>query len=173
MRVDLYIDIFFVSKMAFLFVKSGRVNFVSVKALKSKSLNHLIPELRSVINTYSKRGMVVINVHGDNEFDSDRVRDAIRPANLHICAPEEHVGIAERGIRTVKERSRSMIHSLNYRRYPRTMVRSLVEYMGYLLNRFPSKNGVSDDESPAEIDLGVSKIDISAKHIPWSSYAQA
>ena len=120
-----------------------------------------------MIDLYGKRGMVVINVHGDGEFDSDKVRNMIRPANLHICAPEEHVGIAERGIRTVKERTRTMIQSLEYRRYPRVMVRSLVEYMGYLLNRFPSSNGVSDDESPAEIVLGVAKIDIGAKHIQW------
>ena len=77
MCIDLYIDIFFVSKMAFLFAKSGRVNFVSVKALKSKSFTHLLPELRSVIDLYGKRGMTVINVHGDGEFDSDRVRDMI------------------------------------------------------------------------------------------------
>ena len=52
-------------------------------------------------------------------------------------------------------------------------MKSLVKYMGFLLNRFPSSNGVSEDESPAEIVLGVAKIDIGAKHIPWRVYAQA
>ena len=159
--------------MAFLFVKSGRVNFVSVKFLKSKQFRHLLPELRSVIEMYGRRGMTVISVNGDGEFDSNKVRDFVQPAILHICAPEKHVGIAERGIRTVKERARTMVHSLEFRRYPRVMVKSLVEYMGFLLNRIPSENGVSRDDSPAEIVLGINKMDIGTKYIPWGAYAQA
>ena len=45
-------------------------------------------------------------VCGDGEFDMDDLRASIRPALLEIYDRDEHDGVIERSIRTVKERCR-------------------------------------------------------------------
>jgi hypothetical protein len=117
--------------------------------------------------------MIVVHVHGDGEFDKERIRDSVKPSQLKIRAPEEHCGVAERGIRTVKERTRCTVHSLPYDQYPRVMVRGLIERIAFMLNLFPSDHGVSTTLSPAEIVDGRGKFDFSKKHLPYGSYVQA
>ena len=57
-----------------------------------------------MINTYKTRGFSITDVHGDNEFYMEDLRDSIKLATLHIYGAEEHVGSIERAVRTVKDR---------------------------------------------------------------------
>ena len=81
-RIDLYVDIFFTAGQAFLLTKSGCINFYTVDALKSQKMEDIIVALQRVMNMYDKRGLMIITVHGDNQFDSEALADALRPANV-------------------------------------------------------------------------------------------
>ena len=59
--------------------------------------------------------MLVAHVHGDGDFDRESLRLAVKPAILHIHAPNEHVGVAENIIKIVKECVRAQVYSLPYR----------------------------------------------------------
>ena len=37
--------------------------------------------------------MLVAHVHGDGEYDREDIRSAVKPAILHVHAPNEHDGI--------------------------------------------------------------------------------
>ena len=104
-RVDLYVDLFFVGGQVFLLTKSGRINYYSIHALKSKSLTYIKEAILRDLNLYDRRGIIIITIHGDNEFNADSLKNAIQPATLEIYVRNEHVGPAERGIRTIKERT--------------------------------------------------------------------
>eukprot|EP00957_Ditylum_brightwellii_P089802 6839380-Ditylum_brightwellii.AAC.1 len=78
--------------------------------------------------------MLIAHVHGDGDFDRESLRLAVKPAILHIHAPNEHVGVAKNSIKTVKEHVQAQVHSLPYRPYPRVMVRGVVKRVGMMLN---------------------------------------
>ena len=113
-RIDLYVDLFFVGGQTFLLTKSGQINYFSIHALKSKAMSQIIEAIIRDLNLYEKRDLVFITIHGDNKFDSEVLKDAIQPEALEVYAQNEHVGPAEHGIRTIKERTRCTIHGLPY-----------------------------------------------------------
>ena len=92
---------------------------------------------------------------------------------LNTTAAKEHVGTAERAIRTVKERSRAVRHTLPFKRLPLIMLIEMVYFCVLWLNAFPAKRGVSDAISPQEIMSG-HKLDYN-KHckLPFGAYMQA
>ena len=170
-QVNIYIDIFYVNRIPFFHTKSGKVNFITSQALSGRSAKQIIDGYESIRKVYEDRGFIISDVHGDNEFNINKLKEIVSPATLNICAREEHVPIIERSIRTVKERSRSSCHSLPYRRYPKIMTISLVESMTKWLNTFPTSNGISSTMSPAAIVLGRHQPDMGRKRIGFGSYA--
>ena len=89
------------------------------------------------------------------------MREVVGSKILHIYAREEHVGVVERQIRSLKERLCSVIHGLPYKRYPKLMFISMVAHVVEMMNRFPKNNGLSSNMSPSEIIEGVDKLDFS------------
>ena len=77
---------------------------------------------------------------------------------MHIYARLEHVGIIERPVRYIKERCRSTVHGLPYKRMTILMVRSLVEGVVGMINAFPSKQGNSNTLSPSTIEGGQAQV---------------
>jgi hypothetical protein len=61
----------------------------------------------------------------------------LAPIHVNIVAADGHVGEVERSVRTIKERFRSYVHGLPFRRLPTLLVRSLVEEVIRCLNQFP------------------------------------
>jgi len=66
-------------------------------------------------------------------------------------AANDHVGEVKRSIRTMKERARTTIHGLPFKRFPKVMIQALVYHAAKRLNQFPAKNGISDTFSPLTI----------------------
>ena len=95
-------------------MKSKNINYVSIEKLGNRKSETIASRLHSICNMYTKIGFVITDAYGDNEFDSDKYRDVVAPARLHICSKGEHVPIIERSIRTVKERARAVIQGLPY-----------------------------------------------------------
>ena len=110
-------------------------------------------------------------MHGDGEFNIDDLKDQISPTEAVIYGRNEHVAVAERSIRTIKERCRITCRAAPYVKYTAVMIQHLVESRVSWLNRFPSKNGVCKHMSPATIVLGHEKPDMTVKRIPFGGYA--
>jgi hypothetical protein len=123
-----------------------------------------------VIKTYTSRGFNVMNLHGDHEFEC--VRPDLLPIHVDIVSPDSHVGEVERSIRTIKERLRSCVHGLPFKRLPKLLVEHLVAHALHCLNHFPWPNGISDTMSPASIVTGVSPLDYNKLSLEFGSYVQ-
>ena len=127
--------------------------------------------MESIINKYHSRSFKLTDFHGDSEFDKQKLKDFLEPGILHTYAREEHVGIIERSVRSIKERCRSTVHGVPYKRMTILMVRSLVEGVVGMMNAFPSKQGISNTLSPSTIVEGKAKLDLARKMITFGSYA--
>ena len=66
----------------------------------------------------------------------------------------EHVGVIERGNRTLKDHCQSTVHGLPYEVLPKLMVKKLVSTGCYWINSFPGVNGILETMSPAMIVEG-------------------
>jgi hypothetical protein len=87
-------------------------------------------------------------------------------------AADSHVGEVERSIRTIKERSRSTVHGLPYKRLPRLMVNELVKHSVTCLNQIPADDGVSDTLSPNTIMTGKPNPDYNYMTLEFGMYVQ-
>jgi len=111
-----------------------------------------------------------VDIHGDNEFQC--IKEDMRPINMNITAPDGHVGEVERSIRTIKDRARSTVHGLPFKRLPRLFIRELVSHVIKSLNIFPYTNGISDSLSPSTIVTGQPPPDFNTLRIEFGTYAQ-
>jgi Reverse transcriptase (RNA-dependent DNA polymerase)/Zinc knuckle len=168
--ITLCVDIFYVQKLMFLTTISRKVRFRTVTPIADRSKKTILKELGDIIRIYSVRGFTVTNIHGDNEFEC--VRYDILPCALNIVTADDHVGEIERSIRTIKERVRTLIHGLPFRRLPRLMVREMVFAAVKLLNQFPVSGGISDTMSPYTIMTGRPSIDFNALKLEFGLYVQ-
>ena len=171
--IQIHVDFFFVNRMPFLHTKSDKLNFLTVERMKNRTKAAIIGSITDAINIYKLRGFQVSFMHGDGEFDVADLKTAILPTEAVIYGKNEHVPVVERSIRTIKERCRATCRAAPYTRYTSLMTQHLVESRVSWLNRFPSKNGVSDTMSPASIVLGHGKPDMKIKRIPFGGYAVA
>ena len=121
-QVQLYVDFLFVNRIPFIYTISDKLKYRTIHMCKGRSFAVIKHTLDKVVNKYNKRGFEITAYHGDNEFDIEALHDHVEPAELHIYATNEHVGMAERGIRTTKERARCVCYSAPYRRYPKLMI---------------------------------------------------
>ena len=169
--VKLHVDFFYINGLPILHTKSENINFLTVQTGKTRTTSSIVYGLKKVINLYQKRGFHVKSIFADNEFDIESMRNELLPIVMHIFAADEHCPIAERSIRTVKDRTRSVCHSLPYKRYTRLMVYALVELVIYWLNSFPSKGSVSETLSPANLVTGRAAPDFNKGYIQFGAYA--
>ena len=169
-NVTLCVDFFFVQGLGFLHTISRGIGFRTVVPVADRSYKTILKEVTRVINIYQTRGLNVLDVHADSEFAC--LREALRPISMNIVTADSHVGEVERSIRTIKERLRSCVHGLPYKRLPKVMIRHLVSDTVRCLNQFPWRNGVSETLSPATIVLGVCTPDYTAMRIEFGAYVQ-
>ena len=91
---------------------------------------------------------------------------------LNTVSNDEHVPEAERYIRTVKGRTRSIYNTVPFKKMPARMIIELVYYCIFCWNAFPPKGGISKTTSPRELITGM-KIDYE-KHcqLEFGEYVQ-
>ena len=112
--------------------------------LENRKKEKIIRILRKILKIHSSRGFIISDIFGDNEFDVDDIKSSILPATMHICSADEHVPKIERPIRTIKERGRTIYHSLPFTSFPKIMTKSLTRVITQWMNALPSTGGVSD-----------------------------
>ena len=143
---------FFIQGMAFLHSISCKLGFRTVTQVPTRSKSTILRETRSIIRLYQARGLHICDIHADNEFEC--IRADVLPIDMHIVPADSHVGEIERSIRTLKERVRSTVHGLLFKRLPKLMVKELTKHAVQCLNRFPWKNRISQEMSPNSIVTG-------------------
>ena len=72
--VSISVDFFFVNGHAFLTSKSRKLNFITAKYHKTRSMKEIITTLNEIRQLYDTRGFRVENIHGDNEFNKESIK---------------------------------------------------------------------------------------------------
>ena len=81
------------------------------------------------------------------------------PCTLHTQAAGEHKPTSEQNIRTLKDRTRSTVHSLPYRKIPMMIIDSILGQAQCIINDFPSKTIISTTMSERDIIEGRPNLD--------------
>ena len=104
---------------------------------------------------YLLRGLRIVVIRGGQEFASisELVVGLPTMPRLDWAAASQHCGLIERNIRFIKEKVRSLRHSLPYERVPAIMIVWMVLHVVKFINGFPRKGGVKL-YSPGEIMTG-------------------
>ena len=92
---------------------------------------------------------------------------------MDIVPADSHVGEIERSDRTLKERTRSCVHGLPFKRLPKLMVTHIVKDAVRCLNQFPWSNGISEDTmGPDTLLTGSPPPDFNRMRLKFGSYVQ-
>ena len=154
-NVHIYADYMYVHGMPFLTTISSDFKFQTVEPLMNKqkaNQDDMVQGINRVIDLYHGRGLKVVQIATDNEFES--IRDHIRPIILNVVTADEHVSEIERSIRVIKERVRCQIHSLPYVHYPKNMVAGLVISTVKLFNNEVGACKLSEKYAPHTLITG-------------------
>ena len=125
-NVTLCVDFFYVNGIPLLHTISRSFKFRTVEEMDNRNKETMISSIMHTVKLYKSRGLIVENIHADNEFEC--CRSELRPIILSIAGAGMHVGEVERSIRTIKERVRCSIHDLPFRNYPRVLVTGCITY---------------------------------------------
>jgi hypothetical protein len=146
-------DIMYVNKLPFFVTISRHIKFSTAEFLSNQKTPTIVIAIKHLHQMYAKRGFQVTTLLMDGQFNKDNLDGEIAAfgITLNVVAADEHVPEVERHIRTIKERSRSVINMVPFERYPARMIIELIYYCGFWLNSFPAVGGISDILSPRAI----------------------
>jgi hypothetical protein len=162
--VTLCMDIFYVKGHPFFHTISRKVQFRTVAPVLNRNKATLLREIKPVLAMYKSRGFNISDLHADMEFEC--IRNDVLPSRLNVTAANK------RSIRTMKERARTTIHGLPFKRLPKLMIQAVVYHAAKGLNQFPAKNGISDTLSPLTIMTGRANPDYNDLKLDFGSYLQ-
>jgi hypothetical protein len=93
---------------------------------------------------YLLHGFCIVVIKGDHEFESisDLAVGLPTKPSLDWAAASQHYGLIEQNIWFLKEKIRSLRHSLPFERVPAIMVVRMVMHIVKFVNGFPRKGGV-------------------------------
>jgi len=168
--VTLTIDFVYVNKIPFLTTISRNIGWRTIAPVPNQQKGTILKELNRLIVIYKNRGLPINSIHGDNEFAC--IRDDIGSIHLDIAAPNTHVPEIERSNRTIKERARTLVHGLPYKRLTILFVQHLMMHVVHYLNIFPWKYGLSTELSQETIMTGSPAHDYNKLKIEFGSYVQ-
>ena len=135
--VELSGDIMFINKIPFFISISHKIKFGTAEALKNRKSETILKAIKHIHSIYKRRGFNITNINLDGEFTS--LKDDLLSLNitLNAAANDEHVPVAERYIRTIKDGFRSAYNMLPFRKVPNLMITELVYSTVFWKNSFP------------------------------------
>jgi hypothetical protein len=181
-KIILAIDLMYFTGLTFLITVCRDIRFVTATMISDRKKNTILGALKTIINLYKGQGHKIDTmefnaaeeeVHtilADNEFQV--LRDDIEELGiqLNVVAKDEHVPEVERQNRVIKERARAIIQTLPYRKLPKKMRVSIIQYVVYWMNNLPKEEQA---ESPREIIFNTPKLDFKTVcKLPFGAYVQ-
>jgi hypothetical protein len=103
-RVVLCVDVMKVNKMPFLVTMRRAIKFGTAAWLKNAKSDTILANITDVRNVYIKRGFLLEIMEADGQFEPLHGALEALGVTLNKYSQEEHVPVAERRIRTLKER---------------------------------------------------------------------
>ena len=140
--------------------------------MKNKSVPEVLEKIKLEMRKYSDRVLKVVGVHIDNSFNTETFKQSLEGAIFVPYATNEHVAIADREIRTLKERVRSILVSLPYKRITNMMLDILVVGSIKLKNRLPKHTDLTKTILPAAIVEGKGKLNFIKKRVRFGAYCE-
>jgi len=119
---------------------------------------------------YKTRSSNISDLHADMEFEC--IQNDVLPSRVNVTAGADHVGEVKQSIRTMKERARTTIHGLPFKRLPKVTIQALDYHATKGLNQFPAKNSISDTLSPLTIMTGRANPNCNDLKLEFGSYVQ-
>ena len=173
-QVTLCIDYFFIDGLTFFITVSRNIHFITVENVMERTiLTHYLPALKNVHAIDKARGFVIDTINADEEFQSLKT-PLLEKFNIfmNISTTNEHVPEIERMIRVVKERIRSTVHGVPFKRFPIMMKIDIVKKETAWINMFPHRDGVSHHLSPRNIVTGL-EVDFKTHcRVPFGAYCE-
>ena len=173
---DVYLtaDLFFVNKTPFFLTYSRNICFTTVTHMPNRKLESIAQAYQAIHSLYANRGFRITTLSVDNEFAPLQGLLQALPdgPRVNVCSANEHVPEIERRIRVVKERVRSLRHTLPFSHLPELMLIHMVLHCVRMLNYFPPKGSISSNISPRTLLTGDTlsfKKDFS---VPFGAYCQ-
>jgi len=114
--IILDIDMFWVNGLCFLKTSSTQIKYQTAQFLLNTKAETLMACLLTACAAYRQRGFVIRQVNADGQFAPllDKALEAHIP--LNTTAEDEHAKVVKTSIPTVKERVRSKINTLPFKR---------------------------------------------------------
>ena len=95
-KVTLCVDFFYVNGIPLLHTISRSFKFRTVEEVNDRNKRTMLNGIMKAVQLYKIRGLKVVNIHTDNEFEC--CRDELNPIILDIAGAGMHVGEVERSI---------------------------------------------------------------------------
>ena len=143
-NVELAIDVFFINKHIFFITFSTKICFTTITHLTSHNKKMIWEALHFTYKMYLLRGFRIIVIKGDQEFASISSQVVTLPTTPSVDweSAVQHYGFIKRNIRFVKEKVRSLRHSLPFVHVPAIMVIQMVLNIVKFVNGFPQQGGL-------------------------------
>ena len=133
--LDISADLFFVNGLAFLVTRSRRLRFITVEVLADQLSQTMTAAMAQAVNLYKCFGFDVHICFADGQFAA--LEHTVGGLHFDTSGHNEHVGDAERVIRAIKERVRSIRSSIPCSRLPRGVIIELVTFIVFLAELLP------------------------------------
>jgi hypothetical protein len=143
-KVCIGIDIFFVNGHIFFMTYSRMICFTTVTHLINHKVIEVWAAMHKIYQMYMLCGFHIVEIAGDGEIAWIADQVASLPTNpiLNLAAALEHVGLIEPNIRFLKEKTRSICHSLPFECIPALMLICMVLHTMQFMDGFPQKGGL-------------------------------
>jgi hypothetical protein len=171
-KVCIGIDIFFVNGHIFFMTFSRKICFTTVTHLIKHKVSDVWAAMHKIYQMYLLRGFHIVEIAGDGEFAWIADQVASLPTNpvMDLAAASQHVGLIERNIRFLKEKTHLICHSLPFERIPALMLVRMVLHSVQFMNSFPRKGGLKH-YPPSAIMTGA-QLHMSQLQLKFGTYCQ-
>jgi hypothetical protein len=171
-KVCIGIDIFFVSGHIFFMTYSRRICSTTVTHVINHKVSEVWAAMHKIYQMYMLRGFHIVEIAGDGEFAwiADQVVSLPTNPVLDLAAASQHVGLIERNICFLKEKTQLIRHSLPFEHIPALMLVHMVLHSVHFMNSFPQKGGLKH-YPPSAIMTGA-QLHMSRLELKFGSYCQ-
>ncbi len=151
---------------------SRKICFTTVTHLINHKVSEVWDAMHKIYQMYMLRGFHIVKIAGDGEFAWITDQVASLPFNpvLDFAAASQHVGLIERNIHFLKEKTWSICNSLPFEHIPALMLVHMVPHSVQLMNSFPRKGGFK--HYPPNAIMTGAPLHMSQLQLKFGSYCQ-